>query len=139
MPPPEKPPSRYGPVRLDRAQLGDVVGGRLLEGRVRRLVAVEAARLQPVERPVGAEQVREVAQVQHVAEHAGDQEERRPRPALAVVHGDEVREAARRPASARAAAALAARGSTPSRSAISAAQLAIVGASNSTEIGNSTR
>ena len=126
-------------MRLHGAELGDVVGGGFLEGPVRLLVAVEAAGLQAVERPVGAEQVREVAQVQDVAEHAGDEEERRARAALALVHGDEVlvapahrRRGGLRRLSAGGVDRPAVRRSAPR-------SLAIVGASNSTEIGNSTR
>ena len=80
----------------------------------------------------------EVPQVQDVAEHAGDQEERQ---LLGVAStsfiGDEGGSgtsafgAAPRRSRARAAV-------VPTRAAISAAQPAIVGASNSTEIGNST-
>ena len=92
MPPPEKPPRRYGPVGLHRADLGQVGPRHLLEVVVGLVVAEQALGLDAVERTVGADQVGEVTQVEDVAEHAGDEEERRLGTALAGVHGDEVLE-----------------------------------------------
>ena len=66
-------------MRLHRADLGAVVARHLLEGLVRRVLAVEPPRLQPVDRPLRADLQGEVAQVKHVAEHAGAEEERRAR------------------------------------------------------------
>ena len=78
-------------VRLDRPDLGQVVARRLLEGLVRTLAAEQASRLDAVEGALLADQRRQVAQVHHVAEHAGHQEEGQA-PALVRgrVHGHQV-------------------------------------------------
>ena len=81
-------------MRLHLAHLGDVVGRRRFKGFVRCLVTIETPRLQAVERPFGAEQARQMPQVQHVAEHARHQEERCLFAAFAVVHRHQVDKAA---------------------------------------------
>ena len=63
-------------VRLDFAQLDEIVGGRLFEGFVRLSIAIEAAGLERVERPILAQQMGEMAEIEHVAEHACDDEQR---------------------------------------------------------------
>ena len=81
-------------MRLNGTQFLDVVAGHLLEGFVRRVIAVQAARLQAVERPVAANEVGQVPQIQHVAEHAGDQEKGSPLASFARVHRNQMRVAA---------------------------------------------
>ena len=105
---------------------------------MRGLAAEQPARLQPVEGPVAARQRGQVTQVQHVAEHARHKEEGRLRPAFAVMHGHKVLEAAASGQLHHGVAAPARSRLAPVCSAIMAAQAAMVGASNRTEMGKST-
>src|SRR5690606_30049506 len=74
------------------SDLGEDVSRRLLEGLVRLRLPEETSRLEPVDRPMGREEVGEVSEVQDVPEHAGDTEEGSPRPRVAAVDRHEMRE-----------------------------------------------
>lgn len=82
-------------MRLHLADLDQVVARHFLEGLVRGVAAEQAAGLHAVERSVAADLVGEMTQVEHVAEHAGHQEERQVRPTATRVHRHEVGEAGR--------------------------------------------
>ncbi len=83
-------------MRLHLPDFGDHVARGLGEVVMRGLAAQKAARLKPVKRPLLAQKMREMAQVEHIAEHARDQEEGRAGTAFAPVHRHEMGEAARR-------------------------------------------
>ena len=77
-------------MRLHLTDFGDHVARGLAQVIMRRVAPVKPARLKPEDGARVAQQMREVAQVEHVAEHPRDKEERRARPALAAMHGHEV-------------------------------------------------
>jgi hypothetical protein len=66
-------------TRLQRADLADVVRGHIFHTRVKRLLSIESLCLQPVERLVGTEAVRQIAIEEHIAAGRVDAEEGRAR------------------------------------------------------------
>ena len=64
------------PMRLHPANGTQVVGGHILHSILRRAPAIQASGLKPVERPVGPQRLRQMAQVEHIAEHAVHDEQR---------------------------------------------------------------
>ena len=85
---------QIGPFWLHLLQLCDVIPRGFGDRLVRLFIAIKPARLKAVEAALIPQQVRKMAQVQDVAEHASHKEERRLRPAFAVVHRHQMAEAA---------------------------------------------
>ena len=86
---------QIGALRLDLADLLDAAGGSLGQGLVRGGVAEQAAGLQAPDRAVGRQALRQRPQVQHVAEHARDDEQRRAAPGGALAHRHQMGKAGR--------------------------------------------
>ena len=81
-------------MRLHLPEFGDHVGRGLGQIVMGRGPAIEATRLKPVKGPILAQEMRQMAQVEHVAEHACHEEEGRLWPTFAPVHRHEMGKAA---------------------------------------------
>ena len=79
-----------GAMRLHLPHLRDVIPRGIHQIAMRRLIAIKPARLQPIEGTVRAQKMRQMPQVQDIAEHARHQEEGRARSPLAHMHGHDM-------------------------------------------------